>query len=77
MSKLNLDSVIKDLQRKKYIEAMKETRYGWERSKSENYSHVGCPDDLDFVSEKDLPHPTDCVCECEYCWNYVLYNKWK
>lgn len=76
ISVLSLGSVIRNLQKEQYVRAMKETNYGWEASKSERFNHVGCPDDLFFVSSHDLPHPTECRCECEDCWHYVLKNKW-
>ena len=77
LSALNITSFISHLQKKQYEEAMKETNYGWNRMNTENYKHVGCPDDLFYVFKKDLPHPTECVYDCEECWKYVLKNKWK
>lgn len=73
--KPTLKSTVRDLQRKEYIKAMKETEYGWKaRGK---YEGVGCPDDLPFVFESDRPHRRHCYMDCEDCWNYVLKNKWR
>ena len=74
-SKPNLQTVIKDLQRKQYIEAMKKSSCGWKASKE--FEGVGCPSDLPFISMKDEPHPNKCIMDCEACWEYVLKNKWK
>lgn len=78
MSKLTLRVTLSNLQKKEYVEAMNETEYGWRASKSERFNHVGCPDDLYFISREDLPHRGNCFMECEDCWHYVLKNKkWK
>lgn len=61
------------LHRKKYIEAMEQTEYGWKPS--ENFPKVGCPSDLYFVSVNDEPSSYECVMDCEDCWKYVLKNK--
>lgn len=73
--KPSFDKLYKDLKRKEYIEAMKDTRYGWVRS--EKFPHVGCPSDLAFVSEADQPFGDECHTGCRRCWEYVLQNKWK
>ena len=72
--KPTLQSAIGDLQRKKYIEAMKETSFGWKKSKM--FPNVGCPSDLEFVSMREEPHPYNCIMDCKECWEYVLENKW-
>lgn len=72
---LTINGAIRMLQRNEYIRAMRKTECGW-KAKGE-YSHVGCPDDLYFISENDLPHKTKCYMDCEQCWEYVLKNKWK
>ena len=75
VNKPNLQSVIRDLQRKEYIEAMNGTEYGWEaRGK---YEGICCPSDLQFVTVEDEPHPDKCIMDCDMCWKYVLENKWK
>lgn len=61
------------LNRKKYIEAMKQTEYGW--NPTENFPDVGCPSDLTFISEDDEPYKRSCFMDCEDCWKYVLKNK--
>lgn len=69
-----VEALVRDLQRKEYIKAMKETEYGWKPKG--RYSHVGCPSDLQFISDSDLPHKTKCIVDCKECWEYVLENKW-
>lgn len=76
MNKLTLEKTMKDLQRKEFIQAMEETEYGWKASRSRRFSHVGCPNDLYFIHDTDLPHEKNCVVDCKECWNYVLKNKW-
>lgn len=76
MSAITIEVFYKDKTREMYLQAMKETKFGWEASKSKHFNHVGCPDDLYFVSSSDLPHPVHCVMDCERCWNYVLEKKW-
>lgn len=79
MSKLTLSSTIKDMQKKDYVRAMKETKCGWNASSSREFNHVGCPNDLHYVRDEDMPHPKHCIMSCEDCWEYVLNNKkdWK
>ena len=72
--KLTINDVTRTLQKNEYIRAMKKTEYGWKPKGS--YSHVGCPTDLYFISEADLPHKTNCIVDCKECWEYVLKNKW-
>lgn len=73
--KPTLQSVIRSLQRKQYVECMKNTEYGWKaRGK---YKGISCPSDLPFISMKDEPHPDKCIVDCKECWEYVLKNKWK
>lgn len=61
------------LNRKKYIEAMEETNYGW--MITENFPNVGCPSDLEFISVEDEPFKGECHMGCRACWEYVLNNK--
>ena len=67
------DGLFRHLTRKKYIEAMNETQYGWARS--ENFPHVGCPSDLEFISVYDQPFGKECHTSCKQCWEFVLKNK--
>ena len=66
--------LVKDLQRKEYINIMKETNFGWNSSGA--YKNIGCPTDIPFIFAKDMPHPRNCIMGCKECWNYVLKNKW-
>lgn len=75
MPKLTLQTTIKNLQKKEYVKAMKETDYGWKPSK--NYPDVGCPSDLQFIRMADEPHQGRCFMDCKDCWEYVLKNKWR
>lgn len=68
------EMIFKHLTRKKYIEAMNETEYGWKPKGM--FSHVGCPSDLEFISEEDEPYKgKSCFMDCKECWEYVLKNK--
>lgn len=61
------------LNRKKYIEAMEATRYGWESSKE--FPNVCCPSDLQFIRVEDEQYKGHCHSTCNECWEYVLNNK--
>lgn len=58
------------LYRKKYIETMERTEYGW---KGEPW--LSCPSDLEFISEEEEPFKGECHMSCEECWKHVLHNK--
>lgn len=65
--------IFKHLSRKKYIEAMEETEFGWKLT--ERFSHVCCPSDLEFVSIEEEQFKGECHTSCEDCWKHVLRTK--
>ena len=75
MIKKDSNILAKHLNRVEFIKVMKASKYGWKAV--EGYGQVGCPSDLYFISDADLPHPSKCIIDCKDCWEYVLKNKWK
>ena len=73
MTREESNLLFKHLNRKKYIEAMEETQFGWKSA--ENFPNVCCPSDLEFISVEEEQYKGECHTTCEQCWKYVLENK--